>query len=83
VLEVNTSNTPSPQLLSNRRNLKFLLKDKLHVVETQEIPEKPQNDPKDENICKYCLMEDISEDPFENVKLYPCICKIFVHFMCL
>ena len=28
-------------------------------------------------------MEDISDKAFENAKLYPCICKNFVHFYCL
>ncbi len=28
-------------------------------------------------------MLDVSDDPFLNVKLFPCICKNFVHFMCL
>ncbi len=62
------------------RNIEYLLKDNLFDADNQDVPEKADDD---EKICKYCLMEDISEDGFENAKLYPCECKNYVHFLCL
>lgn len=39
-----------------------------------------------EKLCKYCLLEDVSDDPLENKMLYPCDCSgssAGVHFICL
>lgn len=39
-----------------------------------------------ERICKYCLMDKLSDDPLENLMLYPCKCSgssAGVHFGCL
>ena len=41
---------------------------------------------KGEDCCRYCLMENISEDYFENLMIYACECKGSsggVHFKCL
>ena len=55
-------------------------------ADSQEIRKPPKdehNHEDEEDICKYCYFEDISENPVENLKLYPCICTVFVHFLCL
>lgn len=42
--------------------------------------ERPHNE---ESLCKYCLMEHISEDPLMNLMLHLCKCKEGVHYQCL
>ena len=37
----------------------------------------------EEILCKYCLMEKISDDPLQNLMLFICTCKEGVHFQCL
>lgn len=37
----------------------------------------------EEDTCKYCYLDHISEIEHENARLYPCICTTFVHFICL
>jgi len=45
-----------------------------------------ENEPGQEKVCKYCLLDNVSEDPLENKMLYPCKCSgssAGVHFICL
>jgi hypothetical protein len=37
----------------------------------------------EEKICKYCLMENVSDIPLNNLMLYLCKCKEGVHYQCL
>jgi len=37
----------------------------------------------EESLCKYCLMDHISEDPLLDLMLYLCKCKEGVHYQCL
>ena len=37
----------------------------------------------EEHVCKYCLMENVSEDPLLNLMLFICKCKEGVHYQCL
>jgi hypothetical protein len=37
----------------------------------------------EEKLCKYCLMENVSEDPLLNLMLFLCKCKEGVHYQCL
>ena len=37
----------------------------------------------EERLCKYCLMETVSDDPLMNLMLYLCKCKEGVHYQCL
>jgi hypothetical protein len=65
---------------NNEQNLDFLIKDDLFDADTQIIKSDPKHD---EKLCKYCLMDEISDDKLENCMLYPCDCENGVHFLCL
>jgi len=71
-------------LLNNQQNswnLNMVTKEPIFDADNQEIRRDPNQN--EEDICKYCYFDEISDDPIENAKLYPCICKNFVHFTCL
>lgn len=80
VLEIQSQSGTSLSNKNEAQNLDFLIKDNLFNADDQKIktPEK-----KGEVLCKYCLMEEISDDPLENCMLYPCDCENGVHFLCL
>ena len=42
-----------------------------------------QHSANDERVCKYCLMESVSDDPLQNLMLNLCKCKEGVHYQCL
>jgi hypothetical protein len=50
------------------------------VFDGDAIVERPTTE---ESLCKYCLMEHISEDPLLNLMLHLCKCKEGVHYQCL
>lgn len=67
----------------------YRLTECLFDVDNQKIPlEEGIEDPNKEllggdTVCKYCFAEDIDESPLLNCKMYPCLCKSPVHFLCL
>lgn len=62
-----------------------MIRDNIYDADDKESiqDKKQQLDPNEEHICKYCYFEDISENEIENLKLFPCKCTAFVHFICL
>lgn len=79
VLEMQTGNDPaSARVVDNTTNL---LTDVLFNADNQR---KPPIDA--ERVCKYCLMDKVSDNDLENLMLYPCKCSgssAGVHFGCL
>ena len=62
-------------------NYSMLPSDNLFDADTQ-----IETESEHEKVCKYCLLDTVSEDPLENKMLYPCKCSgssAGVHFICL
>lgn len=80
VLEIQSQTGTSLSNKNEAQNLEFLIKDNLFNADEQKLKTVEK---KGEILCKYCLMDEISEDPLENCMLYPCDCENGVHFLCL
>ena len=79
VIEIQTLNC-TKLTNKNLNNTDFLKEDNLFDADNQVKKEKKDDE---EHLCKYCLMDTISENKLENCMLYPCNCENGVHFSCL
>lgn len=79
IIEVQTGNDPSTVKVIE--NINLFPKDTLFDANCQK---NNMNNP--DQICKYCLLDRVSDDDLDNLMLYPCKClgsSAGVHFSCL
>jgi hypothetical protein len=68
----------------NKKNIQNMIIDVTEQVETVRNLRKEK--PEEELACKYCLLEDITENEMDNLLIYPCKCAggmKYVHVYCL
>lgn len=82
VVQIQTDYGSAIDNKGNMGSLDIINKDLVFDADNQIIRKDP-NSEEDEDVCKYCYFDQVSDIPFENVRLYPCVCKNFVHFKCL
>ena len=83
VLEISTGSGLSNAAELPDNDLNNILPNNIYNCETSNEIFKKKKENGEELLCRYCLMENISEDPLQNLMLFLCTCNEGVHFLCL